>query len=44
LRKLFPKEYKECNQYHRHKPIFVDPVKVQEAMAIPVYKGQVIWW
>ena len=38
FRKLFPKEYKECNQYHRHKTIFVDPVKVQEAMAIPVYK------
>jgi hypothetical protein len=44
LRKLITKEYKECNQYHRHKTIFVDPVKVQ---VIPVYKmckGQVIWW
>ena len=38
LRKLFPQEYKLCNQYHRHKNLFVDPVKVQEAMSIPIYK------
>ena len=35
FRKLFPQEYKLCNQYHRHKNLFVDPVKVQEAMSIP---------
>ena len=38
LRKLYSKEFLECRQYHRHKNLYIDPVKVQEVMGIPVYK------
>ena len=38
LKKLYPKEYKKCSQYHRHKNLFVNPVMVQKEMDIAVFR------
>ena len=38
LKKLYPKEYKKCSQYHRHKNLFVNPVKVQKELDIAVFR------
>ena len=36
LKKMYPNEYKMCSTYHRHKFLYVDPVKVQQAMGITI--------